>query len=105
MAIDNAPRVWFSLCMRTDLIMVRLVEAIYWFDETLQKRLDALGFHGITRAQSIILANIANGEIRPARLAEKLGISKQGISQALGDMQSRGMINLVTATFPQPRDG
>lgn len=80
--------------MRTDLIMVRLVEAIYWFDESLQHRLSELGWDGITRAQSIILANIANGERRPARLAEKLGISKQGISQALDDMAKRQMITL-----------
>jgi DNA-binding MarR family transcriptional regulator len=80
--------------MRTDLIMVQLLDSIYWFDECLQSRLQELGWPGITRAQSIILANVANGEVRAARLAEKLGISKQGISQALSDMESRGMIRL-----------
>jgi DNA-binding MarR family transcriptional regulator len=86
--------------MRTDLMMVKLVDAIYWFDESLQSRLQELGWPGITRAQSIILANVANGEIRAARLAEKLGISKQGISQALSDMERRGMIRLD----PDPTD-
>jgi DNA-binding MarR family transcriptional regulator len=86
--------------MRTDLMMVKLVEAIYWFDESLQFRLKELGWPGITRAQSIILANVANGEVRASRLAEKLGISKQGISQALSDMERRGMIKLD----PDPKD-
>lgn len=74
--------------------MVQLVESIYWFDEALQRRLAERGWSKITRAQSIILANVANGEVRPARLAEKLGISKQGMSQALNDMVERDMVVL-----------
>jgi|SRR5690606_25229450 len=80
--------------MKQDLIMVQLVEAIYWFDETLQEKLREKGWKQLSRAQSMILANLANGETRPSRIAQKLGISRQALSQALAEMVERGIIIL-----------
>lgn len=80
--------------MEKDLIMVQLVEAIYWFDESLQEQLRQKGWAQISRAQSMILANLANGETRPSRIAQKLGISRQALSQALSEMVERGMVVL-----------
>ncbi|WP_186266062.1 MarR family transcriptional regulator [Sphingorhabdus sp. SMR4y] len=80
--------------MNKDLIMVQLVEAIFWFDEALQAQLSAKGWDTISRRQSMILANLADGETRPSRIAEKLGISRQALSQALAEMTARGMITL-----------
>lgn len=80
--------------MKKELIMVQLVEAIFWFDEALQSKLKQHGWEGISRTQSMILANVADGETRPSRIAEKLGLSRQTMSHTLADMVDRRMIRM-----------
>ena len=50
--------------MTSQLLMLDLVRTLYWFDEQLQVRLEALGWGRRGRSQSLILANIANGEFQ-----------------------------------------
>lgn len=86
--------------MTQSLLMLDLVRTLYWFDEQLQSRLDALGWGRVGRSQSLILVNVANGETRAARMAENLGVSRQAMSQFLNEMVEQKLLELV----PDPQD-
>jgi DNA-binding MarR family transcriptional regulator len=78
--------------MNNPLMMMNLLSAVYWFDEGLQTALKRAGWETVTRAQSLLFANIAVGEHRAIRLAENLGVSRQAISQMLSDLHARGLV-------------
>ncbi len=86
--------------MTRSLLMLDLVRTVYWFDEQLQSRLDAKGWGKLSRTQSLVLVNVANGETRAARMAENLGISRQAMSQFLAEMAENKLVELV----PDPGD-
>lgn len=86
--------------MESSLLILDLMRAFYWFDEQLRARLAERGWTGITRSQSLVLANVANGVTRPSRIAEHLGVTRQAMSQLLGEMAARGLVDLV----PDPDD-
>ena len=67
--------------MSDSLLMLDLVSVVYWFDERLQQALAARGWGTLNRSQSLVLANVANGETRSARIAEKMGVSRQALSR------------------------
>jgi DNA-binding MarR family transcriptional regulator len=73
-------------------LFMDLLKGLYWFDNALQSGLKKSGFEAVTRAQSLILLNIMVGESRAARLANNLGVSRQAMSQMLGEMEKRGLI-------------
>lgn len=77
-----------------NLLMLHLVKAIYWFDESLQKGLRAKGWGDITRSQSLVLVNLANGETRSSRIAENVGVSRQAMSQMLAEMAAKDLIKI-----------
>lgn len=81
--------------MNSQLLMLDLVRTLYWFDEQLQVRLEALGWGRRGRSQSLILANIANGESRASRMAENLGVSRQAMSQFLTELEKEKLIEVV----------
>jgi len=71
---------------------VKLLKGLYWFDIALQARIKKRGFKSLTRANSLILLNIAMGERRAAQIASNLGVSRQAMSQMLAAMKKRGLI-------------
>jgi len=80
--------------------MMDLLRALYWVDEALQGGLKAHGWKNVSRAQSLILINIASGVHRASALATNLGVTRQAISQMLADMQKSGIIEFQ----PDPTD-
>lgn len=86
--------------MDNPLLLLDLMRAFYWFDEQLRTRLAQRGWKGITRSQSLVLANVANGVIRPSHIAANLGVSRQAMSQLLGEMAAAGLVE----TVPDPDD-
>lgn len=86
--------------MDNPLLILDLMRAFYWFDEQLRARLAQRGWPGITRSQSLVLANIANGVVRPSRIAVNLGVTRQAMSQLLGEMAEAGLVE----TLPDPDD-
>jgi len=74
------------------LLMMNLMSALYWFDEALQSHIKAAGWESLTRAQSMVMANIAAGEHRATRLARNLGVTRQAVSQMLAEMEKRGLV-------------
>lgn len=98
---SHGPRQQPSGAMQTSLLMLDLGRAFYWFDEQLRARLAQRGWGSISRSQSLVLINIANGVNRPSRIAEKLGVSRQAMSQLLSEMVAARLIEMV----PDPKDG
>ena len=83
------------------MTMIHLLRAVYWYDEALQSNLRRDGWPTPTRTQSMLFANIAMGETRPARLAANLGITRQSMSQLIATMVDRKI--LVAEPDPQDR--
>ena len=81
--------------------MINLLMSVYWFDEALQSALKAAGWPPVTRAQSLLFANISAGECRPIRLAANLGVSRQAVSQMIAELEERGLVR----TESDPQDG
>lgn len=77
-----------------------LLNAFYWMDEGLQNHFKAAGFAQVSRTQSMIMANLADGITRPSELARRIGISRQAVQQLLVDMEKRKLVKLV----PDPND-
>ncbi len=86
--------------MHSPYLMMNLLSAVYWFDEALQAALKEAGLPNVSRAQSLLIANIAAGEHRAARIARNLGVTRQAISLMLGELEGRGIVELV----PDPDD-
>lgn len=78
-------------------LTVNMLSGVYWFDDALQRNFKALGLEQFmtTRAQSLLIANIASGEHRATRLARKLGLTRQAISHMLSTMQERGIVEVT----------
>ena len=79
---------------QSDLLMIRLLMGVYWFDDALQAALKAAGWPPVTRAQSLLFANMSAGERRPSRLAANLGVSRQSVSQMIAELADRGMVRV-----------
>lgn len=85
---------------RDSFLMMDLVRALYWVDESLQLAMKERGWKNMSRSQSLILINIASGVHRASTLAANLGVSRQAISQMLAEMQAAGKIDVK----PDPED-
>lgn len=81
--------------MKSPVMMINLLSAVYWFDEALQAALKAGGFTNTTRAQSLLIANIAAGEHRAIRIARNLGVTRQAISQMLAELEAKGLVTVA----------
>lgn len=87
--------------MENSLLLLDMMRTFLQMDEKLRERLQQRGWPSITRSQSMVLANVANGVTRASRLAENLGVTRQAMSQLLADMVKKGLIELI----PDPDHG
>ena len=76
-------------------LMLDLLQGFYWFDEGLQNYLRSRGWPVVTRPQSMVMANVVSGCVRPSDIARRLGISRQAIHNTLKSMIDLDMIALV----------
>jgi len=79
---------------------VGLLNAAEWFDKAMSDRLAKRGFTRLTRSQSLVMANLLVGPVRPAELARRLELSRQGVQQVLRGLTEMGLIEIV----PDPDD-
>lgn len=86
--------------MASPFLMMNLLSAVYWFDEALQAALKEAGISNVTRAQSMLIANISAGESRATRIARNLGVTRQAISLMIAELEGRGLVEVV----PDPDD-
>lgn len=75
-------------------LMVHLFQALVWLDNSLQARLHDHGWPDVSRAQSMVMLNIAGGVTRPSDIARRLGVSRQAIHTTIGQMVDLGMVRL-----------
>jgi DNA-binding MarR family transcriptional regulator len=82
-------------------LILELLTAFYWFDEGLQNHLRARGWPEVTRPQSMLMCNLAQGLTRPSDIARRLGVSRQAVHTTLAQMTAKGILAL--ADDPQDR--
>jgi DNA-binding MarR family transcriptional regulator len=72
-----------------------LLRAFRWFDESLIAALHAAGWPELTRAHSLVFAQLDIGGTRTAELARRAGISRQAVHQTVQELQRLGLVGLV----------
>lgn len=86
---------------RAENLILQLLQAFCWFDEGLQNHLRARGWPEVTRAQSMVMANVVMGVCRPSDIARQLGISRQAVHVTINQMCAKGIL----ALRDDPADG
>jgi DNA-binding MarR family transcriptional regulator len=91
-----------------------LLRAFRWFDESLIAALHAAGWPELTRAHSLVFAQLDTEGTRTAELARRAGISRQAIHQTIQELQRLGLVGRLGSNIddsaggerlPQPRVG
>lgn len=77
-----------------DYIWKDLLQAVYWFDESLQQHHRDAGFPEMSRTKSLILLSITDGIERPIAIAERLGLTRQAVHLALKELERDGLISM-----------
>jgi DNA-binding MarR family transcriptional regulator len=72
-----------------------LLGAFRWFDESLIAALHAAGWPELTRAHSLVFAQLDTGGARTAEIARRAGISRQAVHQTVQELQRLGLVSLV----------
>jgi DNA-binding MarR family transcriptional regulator len=86
----------------TDRVLLRtIMHAFYWLDDGLQAHLERQAGISVPRAQSMIMVCIGDGVQRQTDLAERLGVSKQAVQQALKELIAKGLVTVA----PDPQNG
>jgi DNA-binding MarR family transcriptional regulator len=79
-----------------------LFECAHLLDEVAQAEVNReAGARVLTPALVRLLPHLSTEGIRPTVLARRVEVSKQAVGQALGDLESRGFVEMV----PDPDDG
>lgn len=71
----------------------RLLRASDWFNDALLDRLVARGWPRINRSQSLVFLHLGPGELRPAELARRVGISRQSMQLLLESLESAELVS------------
>jgi DNA-binding MarR family transcriptional regulator len=72
-----------------------LLRAFRWFDESLVSALHAAGWPEVTRAHSLVFAQLGPGGTRTAEIARRAGVSRQAVHQSVRELQRLGLVELV----------
>lgn len=81
-------------------LMALLLARFLWFDGGLQASLDAAGWGGVRRLESMAMIHVHAGIRRPSDLARVIGVTRQSINTALRELEEKGLVRLV----PDPED-
>ncbi|RIA37954.1 DNA-binding MarR family transcriptional regulator [Hephaestia caeni] len=82
-------------------LIVQVLQAFEWFDESLQISLRELGWPPVTRPESMVMMHVTVDVVRPADIARSLRLTRQAVHSTIGGMVDRGIFELV----PDPSDG
>ena len=83
------------------ILMLKLLRAVYWFDEGLSRSRNASGVRSFSRSHSLVILNVVLGMQKPYQLADAIGISRQAVSRLIADLVEAG----VLMVNPDPNDG
>ncbi|MDH3640718.1 MAG: MarR family transcriptional regulator [Gammaproteobacteria bacterium] len=81
-------------------VMAGLVQAVDWFDNSLQNVLASKGFQPLHRTHSMIMVHIAGGIESPADIAREMGLTRQNVHHMAKTLISDGLIEQA----PDPAD-
>lgn len=73
-------------------LIVGLVKALDWIDNSLQAILEQKGFQAVHRTQSLILIHIASGLSRPCEIADEMGHARQNVHHFAKPLIDAGLI-------------
>ncbi|WP_334162507.1 MarR family winged helix-turn-helix transcriptional regulator [Phenylobacterium sp.] len=79
---------------QTQPLLLSLLQAFYWCDESLQNYLRSRGWPEVTRPQSMVMANVVSGVGRPSDIARSMGVSRQAVHTTINQMIELGMVAL-----------
>lgn len=85
----------------TKYLIKPLFQGFEWFDNGLQRSLQAAGWAPVTRAESIVILHVLVGTQRPAEIARSLRLSRQAVHATIGSLVEAGFFALE----PDPTDG
>ncbi len=85
----------------SSFLIVQLLQAFEWFDESLQLSLREQGWPPVTRPESMVLMHVTIDIVRPAEIARSLRLTRQAVHSTIGGLVDRGICELV----PDPKDG
>lgn len=77
-------------------MMELLLNAYYWFDESLQNLIDEKGWPPVTRSQSVIFVHLSQGRNRTVDIAKHMGVSKQAVNRSVNELVALGLLKLST---------
>jgi DNA-binding MarR family transcriptional regulator len=72
-----------------------LLQAFRWFDESLVSALHAAGWPEVTRAHSLVFAQLDPAGRRTAEIARRAGVSRQAVHQTVRELRRLGLVELV----------
>jgi DNA-binding MarR family transcriptional regulator len=75
-------------------LVLELIKALDWFEESLRSMQEARGMQSVTRPQAQLLAHVAMGERRAARIARKLGLTRQTIASVINELVELGILTV-----------
>ena len=78
----------------TKYLITPLLEGFEWFDNGLQRSLQAAGWAPVTRAESMVILHVLVGRQRPTDIARSLRLSRQAVHATVGSLVDAGFFAL-----------
>ncbi len=75
-------------------LIVPLLQGFEWFDESLQRSLQARGWPQLTQPESSVMIHVILGINRPAEIARSMGLTRQAVHTTVKQVVSKGIFSL-----------
>lgn len=77
------------------ILIAQLLSRFMWFDGALQRNLEARGWGGVRRLESMTMMYVHAGITRPSELARLIGVTRQSMNTALRELEEKRLVRLV----------
>lgn len=75
-------------------LIVPLLQGFEWFDEGLQRSLQARGWPQLTQPESIVMIHVILNITRPSDIARSMGLSRQAVHITINQIVGKGIFEL-----------
>lgn len=75
-------------------LIVPLLQGFEWFDESLQRSLQARGWPQLTQPESSVMIHVILGINRPAEIARSMGLTRQAVHTTVKQVVGKGIFSL-----------
>ncbi len=75
-------------------LIVPLLQGFEWFDEGLQRSLQARGWPQLTQPESSVMIHLITGVNRPSDIARSMGLSRQAVHMTIKQVVQKGIFEL-----------